>query len=104
MAKPKTTCKYTCEQDHDEPSEEGEHGQDVDGQRRFHVESGWHAAVTVGRSEQVMAGYGDVCAVGRVNGAGCHGHGVRWCVDNAPLERKVGTVVLLLVGAQASAR
>ena len=55
----------TSEEDHEEPSEEREHCEDVDGQRRAHGESGRHAAVSAaaretkgGRAACVGAGCG----------------------------------------------
>ena len=41
----------TCEQDHEEPSEEGEHGQNVDGERRAHGQGGGNTAVTADRCQ-----------------------------------------------------
>jgi hypothetical protein len=41
----------TCEQDHEEPSEEGKHGQDVDGERGAHGQGVGKAAVTEKRGQ-----------------------------------------------------
>ena len=43
---------HTRKQNHEEPSEEGEHGEDVDGERRAHGQGGGYAAVAADGGEK----------------------------------------------------